>query len=133
MSMNLKQFEEIAEHALDHMPSHFAELMENIVIQIEDEPDEATLREMDLDPENETLYGLYIGVPLDDRGGWYGGVLPDVIQLFRKPLIDAFPDRDQLLREIQLTLLHEIGHHLGFDEEAMEEWEDEFERLVGST
>ncbi len=129
MTLSPEQFEEVAERALDLMPSLFAELMDNLVIQIEDGPDEAILREMDLDPEHDTLYGLYTGVPLDDRGGWYGGVLPDVIVLYRRPLVQAFPNQDRLVREIQLTLLHEIGHHLGFDEEAMEVWEDEFEAL----
>jgi len=131
--MNLKreQFEEVVEQALELMPRHFHDMMDNVVVQVEDAPDEATLRDLGLDPDRDTLYGLYTGVPLDDRGGWYGGVLPDVIVLYRQPLIEDFPDPHHLVREIQLTLLHEIGHHLGFDEDAMDAWETEFEGLDG--
>ena len=129
MSLNVEEFEAVAEQALDRMPEAFLELMDNVVIQVEEEPSESLLLEMELDPEHDTLFGLYTGVPLDDRGGWYGGVLPDVILLFRRPLLEAFPDRERLVREIQLTLLHEIGHHLGFDEEAMDAWEDEFQAI----
>ena len=122
-------FEEVVSDALDRLPDEFAELMSNIAIQIEDWPDDDTLRELDLDPRADTLYGLYTGIPLDERGGWYGNVLPDVILLYRQPLLDDCRDREDLIHEIQLTLLHEIGHHFGFTDQEMGEWEREFSGL----
>ena len=127
--MNRKEFESAVEEALDRLPLEFAELMSNLSIQVEDTPDPATMRDVGLDPRRDTLFGLYTGVPLDERGGWYGNVLPDVIVLYRKSLLEAYPSRRGLIRQIQLTLLHEIGHHFGFSEEDMEAWEHEFAGL----
>jgi predicted Zn-dependent protease with MMP-like domain len=117
--------------ALDRLPDRFADLMSNIAIQVEEWPDEDTLLDLGLDPRRDTLYGLYTGVPLDERGGWYGNVLPDVIFLYRQPLLDDCLDRAELVHQIQLTLLHEIGHHFGFSEEEMDAWETEFAGLTG--
>jgi len=123
-------FEEVVSDALDRLPDQFAELMSNITVQVEDWPDDETLRELGLDPRFDSLFGLYTGVPLDERGGWYGNVLPDVIFLYRQPLLDDCRDRDDLIHQIQLTLLHEIGHHFGFTDEEMDTWEREFEGLA---
>jgi predicted Zn-dependent protease with MMP-like domain len=129
MDMSHSDFEAVVAEALDSLPLRFAELMSNVVIQVEERPDDQTLRDLGLDPQERTLFGLYTGVPLDRRGGWYGNVLPDVIILYRQTLLEACHRQDQLVRQIQLTLLHEIGHHFGFSEEEMTAWEDEFDTL----
>ena len=129
--MDRRSFEEVVADALDRLPDRFADLMSNIAVQVEDWPDDATLIDLGLDPRRDTLYGLYTGVPLDERGGWYGNVLPDMIQLYRQPLLDDCRDREELIHQIQLTLLHEIGHHFGFSEEEMDAWETEFVGLAG--
>lgn len=116
--------------ALDRMPDEFAELMSNIAVQVEEWPTEEVLLDLGLDPRRDTIYGLYTGVPLDERGGWYGNVLPDIILIYRQPLLDDCRTREELIHEIQLTLLHEVGHHFGFDEEEMEAWETEFAGLA---
>ncbi len=127
--MDRDQFESAIAEALDQMPMQFAELMENVVIQVRESPTREMIEDLGLDPRQSTLFGLYTGVPLDQRGGFYGSVLPDVIFLFRRPLLGACRTRRQLIRQIQLTLLHEIGHHFGFGEEEMASWEREFEGL----
>lgn len=129
MLVSRPRFEELVAQALDRLPHRFAELMSNVTVQVCEEPDEATLVSLQLDPERTTLFGLYTGVPLDRRGGWYGNVLPDVIVLYRQPLMAASRTPDELIRRVQLTLLHEIGHHFGFSDAEMDEWEEEFEGI----
>jgi predicted Zn-dependent protease with MMP-like domain len=124
--MNREEFESVISEALDGLPLEFAELMSNVTIQVREAPDAATLESLDLDPRHHTLFGLYTGVPLDERGGWYGGVLPDVIVLYRQPLLAACRTRAKLIHQIQLTLLHEIGHHFGLSDDEMDAWENEF-------
>lgn len=130
--MSRSKLEEVAADALDRMPDHLLGLIDNLVIQIEERPDHETMAELGLDPQRDQLFGLYTGVPLDERGGGYGCALPDVVLLYRQPLLEACSTRSELLREIQLTLLHEIGHHLGLSDQEMESWEHEFELLEGT-
>lgn len=127
--MNREEFEAVVAEALDEIPQEFAELMSNVSVQVRERPDTETLVSVGLDPRRDTLFGLYTGVPLEDRGGWYGNVLPDVIVLYRQPLLAACPTRSELVRQIQLTLLHEIGHHFGLDDDGMEAWEEAFPGL----
>jgi predicted Zn-dependent protease with MMP-like domain len=124
--MKRHEFESVVSEALDGLPLEFAELMSNVTIQVREAPDVETLLKLDLDPGRHTLFGLYTGVPLDERGGWYGNVLPDVIVLYRQPLLEACRTRTALIRQIQLTLLHEIGHHFGLSDDEMHVWEHEF-------
>jgi predicted Zn-dependent protease with MMP-like domain len=117
-------FERLVVEAFDAIPPRFAELLDNVAVQVEDEPDDDTLIDLDLDPRLDTIFGLYTGVPLDLRGDGYSA-LPDVIVLYRRPLLEACESRRELVRQVQLTLLHEIGHHLGFGEfEPIEEDDD---------
>ncbi len=132
MYMDTRKFETTVAEALDRLPASFADLMSNLVVQVRDEPDEETIRDLGLDPSRHRLFGLYTGVPLDRRGGWYGSVLPDVIFLYRRPLLAVCPARTTLIRQIQLTLLHEIGHHFGFSDAEMDDWEQEFSGLDDS-
>ena len=129
MNLDRNEFDAVVEQALDRLPIRFAELMSNIAVQVRGAPDSATIRDLGLDPQHDTLYGLYTGVPLDRRGGWYGNVLPDVIVLYRRPLLEGSHSRVGLIRQIQLTLLHEIGHHFGLTDAEMDEWEEAFEGL----
>lgn len=106
--------------ALDSIPEDLGAAMENIAVTVEEEPTREELLEVDLDPEKETLFGLYQGVSLPDRDpGIYGGVPPDRIVIYRRPLLEACSSRHELLREIRDTVVHEVGHYFGLGDEDL--------------
>ncbi|HHQ48099.1 MAG TPA: metallopeptidase family protein [Acidobacteria bacterium] len=129
MELSPSAFEMLVADAMDRIPIAFAQLLDNIVVQIREAPTREMIESVGLDPNRHTLFGLYTGVALDRRGEAYGNVLPDVVFLFRRPLLNAARSRAELVRQVQLTLLHEIGHHLGFDDEQMAAWEAAFPGL----
>lgn len=110
-----QDFDELVERALEDVPPELSELLENVVIVVDDWPDEHMLAK----GEDDTLYGLYEGVPITERGSDYYG-LPDRITIFRGPLERDFPP-DELEEEIRVTVIHEIAHYFGFDEDRIEE------------
>lgn len=110
-----RDFEEFVERALEGVPRELSEHLENIVIIVDDWPEEHMLAK----GEEDTLYGLYEGVPITERGSDYYG-LPDRITIFRGPLERDFPP-DKLEEEIRVTVVHEIAHYFGFDEDRIEE------------
>ncbi|HUG65807.1 MAG TPA: metallopeptidase family protein [Gaiellaceae bacterium] len=102
-------FEEHVRAALDELPSHIADALENVAVVVEDE-----------NPEDPDLLGLYHGVPLPERGDM-AGMLPDKISIYRIPLEESFPDPGELEEEIRTTVLHELAHYFGMDEEQIAE------------
>lgn len=120
LRMSREDFERAVEEGLDMIPEELGELIENVVVVVEDEPSEEDLREAGLDPEEETLFGIYQGVSLPERGpGSFGGALPDRIVIYRLPLLEYCESRRELLREIRDTVVHEVGHYFGLDEEDL--------------
>ncbi len=119
LRMSRAAFEELVAEALDRLPPQFARLLDNVVVVVEDEPTEEDLLEAGLDPEQDTLFGLYQGVNLIERGATYGNVLPDRIVIYRLPLLAECRDRAELVREIRDTVLHEVGHYFGVAEEDL--------------
>lgn len=93
--------------------------MENLEVTIEDEPDDAVREEFGL-ADDETLFGVYRGLPLIDRGLQDGPLLPDRIVIYQRPLEESFDDLDELVDEIRRTVVHEVAHWLGMDEEQIE-------------
>jgi len=93
-------------------------MLRNVEIVVEDEP-RPDQWEGDDDPD--LLFGLYEGTPLTERSSGWGLVLPDKITIFRGPLERSFPNQAELVRQIQVTVVHEVGHHFGMDEERLEE------------
>jgi predicted Zn-dependent protease with MMP-like domain len=119
--MTEKRFQQIIADALDSLPNKFREAMANIAVVVEDWPDEDILAHMGIDSKND-LFGLYHGTPLPERNHEDGAMLlPDVITLYRRPLEHACRTESELRREIRITLLHEIGHYFGLDEERLGE------------
>jgi predicted Zn-dependent protease with MMP-like domain len=104
------RFEELVGDALDRIPEGLACAMDNVVILVEDEH-----------PEEPDLLGLYEGVALTERSHDYGGVLPDRITLYREPILDMCADEDEVRHEVAVTVVHEIAHHFGIDEDTLHE------------
>jgi predicted Zn-dependent protease with MMP-like domain len=115
-----EEFEALVEQALDGLPEEFAELLENVVVMVEEEPDPEDLEALGLEPlaAGEELFGLYQGIPQDARDTQYMG-LPDRVVIYRGPILRACDNRRQVIREVRDTVVHELGHHFGLDEEDM--------------
>jgi predicted Zn-dependent protease with MMP-like domain len=102
-------FDDHVRAALDLLPPHLAAALRNVAVVVEDEH-----------PEDPDLFGLYEGVPLPERGDMAGS-LPDRIAIYRLPLEEEFPDPAELEEEIRITVLHELGHYFGLDEDRLAE------------
>jgi predicted Zn-dependent protease with MMP-like domain len=118
--LNAEELREEAARVLDELPDEFREQLHNIEIVVQKRPSKHQLAEMDLDPHEEVIYGLYEGVPLPHRSAFDPPILPDKITLFSEPLLSDFPDREELREQIRLTVIHEIGHYFGMDEDEIE-------------
>lgn len=113
-----EEFEALVEQAMSGLPEEWSDLLDNVAVMIEDEPDPEDLEAMGMDPEEE-LFGLYQGVPLSQRDTFYMGAMPDRVILYRGPILRACDNRREVIREIRDTLVHELGHHFGMEEEDM--------------
>jgi len=118
--MNRAEFEAVVEEVLDGLPEEYARRLGNVEILIEDAPTAETLREMGLDPRRDTLFGCYDGVPLGERG-IDNAFLPDRITLFYRPLVRSFRSPRRIREEIRKTVVHEIAHHFGMDDDEIED------------
>ena len=107
------------DRAIASIPAPFAAALDQVAIVIEDEPSEAQLVDNDISLD-ETLYGLYEGVPRTAYAADWA-MSPNRITLFRWPLEDDFPDADELEAEVRRTVVHELAHHLGIDDDRLDE------------
>ena len=121
--MTRKQFEAVVERALRRLPRAFKDKLANIVVVVEDWADDETLEEMGIEPPD-TLYGLYRGVDLTHRDSSYGNVLPDTVTIYQGPIEEDCESEDEMLEVIRETVVHEIGHYFGLDDETMHRIED---------
>jgi predicted Zn-dependent protease with MMP-like domain len=119
--MKRRAFDALVQKALDRIPAQFRAAMENLEIVVEDWPDPELMEETEGDPDA-VLYGLFVGTPLPLRSISDWGDPPGLICLYREPLEEDFPDPEELAREIEVTLVHEIAHYMGFDEETLAEY-----------
>jgi len=106
---------------IERLPRSFRERLLNVEFVVEERPSIELLRAEGLDPRHDTLYGIYQGIPLPDRSSLDPPLLPDKITIFAEPLLEDFPDPEELREEIRLTVLHEIAHYFGMDEEEIED------------
>ena len=127
--MTREYFRQLVEEAIDTIPKKFAREVRNLAIVIEDEPSEELLDEMDMDPDQDILLGLYQGTPLNERGWGYGNQLPDRITLFQQSIEDDCEgDEDEIVIAIGETLIHELGHYFGLSEDEIMAIEERYWR-----
>ena len=117
--MTRAQFERLVREALSQIPQQLLDWMENVDLVIEDWPSRDQLVGSGID-DSEWLLGLYEGIPLTDRYD-YNLVLPDKITLFQKAIESICSGEDEVIRELRDTLVHEVAHHFGIDDDALEQ------------
>lgn len=108
VAMARERFEELVRDALDEVPDDLLKLMDNVVILVEDDSPEG-------------LLGLYEGHALTERGWHYGGVLPDRILIYRNPILRICDSEEDVVEEVAITVVHEIAHHFGIDDDRLHE------------
>jgi predicted Zn-dependent protease with MMP-like domain len=109
VEMSREDFEAAVADALDGIPPELAHLMDNVVILVED----------DAPGDDPDLLGLYEGTPLTERGDAWAGSLPDRITIFCNPTLELCDSREQVVEEVRVTVVHEIAHHFGIDDDRL--------------
>lgn len=137
-SLSHHEFRALVAEVINTLPGEFRPYLDNLVIDCEDEPDDETLLAAGLSQEEidsgDTLFGIY-------EPGIQGGIHPDMlfdpgdlpsrIRIFRLPLVDEFPEQEQLVTEIRKTVIHELAHHLGFNERDLEKFDNKADPFKG--
>lgn len=108
--MSPQRFEELVGDALDLLPPQLASAIDNVVILVADR-----------NAEEPDLLGLYEGVALTERDSFYAGSLPDTISIYRDALLDMCDSEQHVVEEVAITVIHEIAHHFGIDDERLHE------------
>jgi predicted Zn-dependent protease with MMP-like domain len=126
--MTRQEFSVLVEDALREIPRRFRAAMTNVAVVVEDEPPRHVLEEMDMDPEEDSLFGLYQGTPLPERSWGYGNALPDRISIYQRPIEEACEDEEEIRDCVAETVIHEFGHYFGMSEEEIEEIEEKYWR-----
>jgi predicted Zn-dependent protease with MMP-like domain len=116
--MDRRRFEKLVNQAIDELPAEFREKLENVVVIVEDQPSEELLEEMEI-PPGDTLFGLYEGTPLTERG-FQTPLHPDRIWIFQVPIEEECETEDEIREEIKTTIVHEVAHFFGLDDEYLE-------------
>jgi len=121
-----RRFDTILEEVLDQLPRWVHDLIDEVPLHVEDYPSDEMLQQVNV-RYREQLCGLYTGIPLTDRSVQHSGTLPDVVTIYREGVLNAASNAhgmvtdNRLRREIRITLLHELGHHHGLDEDDLRE------------
>lgn len=110
VAMTPERFEELVSDALDSIPPELAQAMDNVVVLVEDR-----------DPEDPELLGVYEGIALTERDSTYGGALPDAITIYRESVLAICDTEDDVIREVAVTVIHEVAHHFGIDDDRLHE------------
>lgn len=109
-SLSAQRFEDLVADALDLIPPDLARAIDNVVVLVADRH-----------PDEPDLLGLYEGVALTERDSSYGGALPDTVTIFRDSLLEICDTEDEVVEEVAITVIHELAHHFGIDDERLHE------------
>jgi predicted Zn-dependent protease with MMP-like domain len=118
--LSRKRFEALVTESLRGIPADLRRALDNIEVVVDDWPTEEQLAEVDLDSDD-VLFGLYQGTPLPERSPMLPYTLPDVITIFQGPLEEECETEDEIREEVRRTVIHEIAHYFGFDEDRLAE------------
>ena len=109
IDVDRERFEELVADALDSLPEELGALMENVAVMVEDRS------------RQRSLLGLYQGVPLTQRDNGYAGVMPDRITIYRENICARCTSEDEVVEQVRITVIHEVGHHFGIDDDRLHE------------
>jgi len=118
--MEKRKFKKLVTEAIEELPKSFKEKMENVYVVVEDFPSREIMKQQKLRSAFNIL-GLYQGIPLKTRGLSYTNVLPDKITIYQKSIESICDDEIQVRKRIKEVLMHEVGHHFGFNEKELAE------------
>lgn len=119
MRVSMEEFEDLVAQALDGLPEEFAALLDNVVVIVEEEPGPDDLESVGLTEDSDgELLGLYHGISQAARDTFYSA-LPDRVAIYRGPILRVCSNRRELIRQVRETVVHELGHHFGLDEDDM--------------
>ena len=111
------EFEALVQQAIDAIPEHIFNMMDNVVFFIADE-----YEPLPGEPKNREILGLYEGIALTERDlDWAAGALPDRITIFKNPTLRACNSREEIVQEVRITVMHEVAHHFGIDDAKLDE------------
>lgn len=119
MRVSPEEFESLVEKALEDVPEEFVALLDNVAVLVEEEPSPEHLEGLPPGEDAGELFGIYQGTNLLERDTFYIGALPDRIVIFRGPILRACSDRREVIREVRDTVVHELGHYFGMEEDQM--------------
>ncbi len=116
------EFERLVAAALREMPARFRQFLEkeNVVVMVERRPSRSQLLGLGMNPDVETLYGLYEGIPRTERSSNYNMALPDKITIFQDTLEESYPGQTALKEQVRRTVLHEVAHFFGIDDDELD-------------
>ena len=119
--MDRARFKQIVTEVLNRLPAEFAAHLTNVEVIVDDEPTHAQIRSVGLNPREDTLFGLYEGVPIEERAS--GSMpLPDKITIFYRPIVEYCEPPEEIREEIRTTILHEVAHFFGIDDQNLDAW-----------
>ena len=119
--MSLEAFHRAVQEAMDRIPEAFLRHIENVAVLVEEEPSPEVLAELEI-PEGDTLFGVYFGIPVGEKSLFDVPVEPDRIVIYRQPLQAWCETVEELVEEIEITVVHEVAHHFGIDDELLDRY-----------
>ena len=115
-----REFAKLVEQAMDSLPQQFVPYMDNIIVEVRDRPDPKLLAEMDMS-DRDCLLGLYTGIPITEKSVTAPYEMPERILIFKANIESVCDTRRQVVEQVRTTVLHEVGHHFGMDEDDLED------------